>query len=213
MRRVGTIRQRADGRYEARYAKGRDEQGRIIYGCCYGRSYEEAVRKREEAVRKTASIREMNLLILGAGSHGHEVQELAQSLNVFRKIAFLDDQKPEAIGPIRDLEHYIDAFPIAVPAVGDCALRTRWLESLGAAGFVLPVLIHPSATVSSSAGIGAGTVICARATVGLGAQLGRGCIIASGATIGRYAVLPDGTHIDCGQVVAAAASVAAERST
>ena len=205
MRRGGNIRQRADGRYEARYAKGRNEQGRIIYGCCYGRTYEEAARKREEAVRKAASIREMNLLILGAGSHGHEVLELAQNLNVFRKIAFLDDWKPEAVGPIQDLERYVGAFPIAVPAVGDGALRMSWLERLGAAGFVLPVLIHPSAAVSSSAEIGPGTVICAR--------LGKGCIVASGATIGRYAVLTDGTHIDCGQVVAAAANVAAERST
>ncbi len=213
MRRGSNIRQRADGRFEARYAKGRDKQGRIIYGCCYGRTYEEAAQKREETVLKAAPIRELNLLILGAGSHGHEVQELAQSLNVFRTVAFLDDVQPEAVGPIRDMARYVDAYPVAIPAVGDPALRSRWFLELTAAGFILPVLIHPSAAVSPSAEIGAGTVVCARATVGLGARIGKGCIIASGATIGRYAELSDGCHIDCGQVVAAAARMAAEGST
>lgn len=36
---------RKDGRYEARYAKGRDEKGKLIYGFCYGRTYEEARNK------------------------------------------------------------------------------------------------------------------------------------------------------------------------
>lgn len=33
---------RKDGRWEARYEKGRDRQGKIIYGYCYGHSYKEA---------------------------------------------------------------------------------------------------------------------------------------------------------------------------
>lgn len=40
---------RKDGRYEARYMKGRDSEGKLIYGFCYGRSYEEAKKKAEEA--------------------------------------------------------------------------------------------------------------------------------------------------------------------
>ena len=38
---------RKDGRYEARYAKGRDAQGKIIYGFCYAGTYEEAKEKEE----------------------------------------------------------------------------------------------------------------------------------------------------------------------
>lgn len=205
MRTGDNIRQRTDGRYEARYPKGRDEKGRIIYGCCYGRSYEEAAQKREEALLRTHAVREMNLLILGAGSHGQEVRELAQSLNVFRKVAFLDDDpaKEEAIGPCTDLSRYAGQYPVAIPAVGDRALRMRWLGELARAGFVLPVLIHPGAVVSPSASVGYGTVICARATVGAGAVIGTGCIISSGATIDRNVVIPDGAHIDCGRVVTA----------
>lgn len=201
--RIGeNIRKRADGRYEARYPKGRDAQGRLIYGCCYGRTYEEAAQKRAE--RQTqAQVREMKLLILGAGSHGAEVYELAQSLHVFREIAFLDDDpaKMQAIGRCADLKKFAREYPIAIPAVGDHDLRLRWLRELSDAGFVLPVLIHPGAVVSPSATIGYGTVICARATIGAGVTIGSGCIISSGATIDRYVTIPDGTHIDCGRVV------------
>lgn len=204
MRTGENIRRRADGRFEARYAKSRDERGRIVYGYCYGRTYEEARRKREEALRRTVRVRELNLLILGAGSHGQEVGELARSLNVFRKISFLDDGAPEALGPCTGLERWLEEYPAAIPAVGDWTLRRRWLEELAAAGFALPVLIHPSATVSPSAELGYGTVVCARAVIGPGARVGRGCIISGGAALDRDAVLEEGGYVGCGQVVPAA---------
>lgn len=203
MRTGDNIRQRIDGRFEARYIKGRDAEGRAVYGSCYGKTQEEAARKREEALRRAVSVREMNLLILGAGSHGREVRELAESLRVFRKIAFLDDAKPGVLGPCRDLGRYLSVYPVAIPAVGNQALRMRWMVELARAGFILPVLIHPGAMVSSSAEIGCGTVICAQATIGAGAEIGRGCIISSGATVDRDVRVADGTYIGCGQAVTA----------
>jgi len=88
MRMGENIRLRKDGRYEARYVKGRDENGKIIYGYCYGHSYEEAETKRDALMGREYVMRDLNLLILGAGSHGEEVMELAQSLRVFQKIRF-----------------------------------------------------------------------------------------------------------------------------
>ena len=203
MRTGDNIRQRADGRFEARYPKGRNAGGRIIYGCCYGRTYEEAAQKREAILGQARPAREMNLLILGAGGHGEVVRELAQSLGVFRKIAFLDDDpaKTQAIGDCRDLRRFVEEYPIAIPSVGDRAVRMRWLWELARVGFVLPVLIHPSAAVSPNAVIGCGTVVEARAPIGPGTVVGRGCIISSGATIDRGVTLPDATHIDCGRVI------------
>lgn len=202
MRTGENIRLRKDGRYEARYIKQRDEQGRIIYGYCYGHTFQEAAAKREAMLRTEPVIREMSLLILGAGSHGEEVAELAQSLRIFRKISFLDDGKPDvAIGPCRDFANYLAEYPVAIPAVGDTALRMRWMSGLVKDGFLIPTLIHPSAVVSHSAQIGAGSVICARVTVGTGSVIGKGCIISSGATIDRNAVLPDWSYVECGEIV------------
>lgn len=203
MRTGSNIRQRADGRFEARYPKGRDEKGRLLYGCCYGRTYEEAREKRDAILRRNQPVREMRLLILGAGSHGAEVKELAESLRIFQKIAFLDDDtsRPQVLGPCQNVGQYLIEYPVAVPAVGNCEIRMRWLNELANAGFVLPVLIHPDAVVSPSAVIGYGSVICARATISAGARIGRGCIISSGATIARDVVVPEGTHIDCGRTI------------
>ena len=204
MRTGANIRKRKDGRYEARYPKGRDAQGKLIYGYCYGRTFEEVQAKRDRML--ALHPREMNLLILGAGGHGEAIRELAQMLGVFRKIAFLDDKvkTPLVIGPCDDCGRYVEQYPIAIPSMGDQEVRMHWIEMLAKYGFVLPVLIHPTATVSPSAEIGYGTVIEARATVSSGVRIGNGCIIASGATIDRNVEISDGTLVGCGQVLTAA---------
>ena len=202
MRTGNNIRLRKDGRYEARYIKERTPQGRIVYGYCYGQTYEEAEAKREAHLHPMQLMKEMNLLILGAGSHGQEVMELAQSLRVFRKICFLDDARPDlAIGPCCEFSKYLAEFPVAIPAVGDTELRKRWMCELVNAGFVIPMLIHPTAVVSQSAQIDSGTVICARATIGPGAKLGKGCIISSGVTVDRNVVMRDWIYAECGEIV------------
>ena len=109
MRTGENIRERKDGRFEARYIKGRDENGKLIYGYCYGKTYEEAKAKRDEKTKSQNTLKEMNLLILGAGEHGQEVKELAQSLRIFNKIGFLDDDpKKDVLGPCSNFAKYQD---------------------------------------------------------------------------------------------------------
>ena len=201
--RIGkNIRLRKDGRYEARYMKGRGPNGKILYGYCYGRTYEEAESKRDAVLNKTEIARELNLLILGAGSHGREVMELAQSLRIFRRIDFLDDIHPErAIGPCKHFEQYLNEYPAAIPAIGDTEVRKKWMMELIRAGFVIPTLVHPSAIVSGNAEVGIGTVICARATIATDACIGRGCIISGGAIVDKGVVLDDWSYIDCGETI------------
>ena len=195
--RVGNnIRQRADGRFEARYEKGRGIDGKIIYGSCYGKTYEEAEQKRNSITGAVLPIKEMNLLILGAGEHGQEVKELAEGLRVFRRIAFLDDNKTDGVlGTCSNPETFIGDFGIAIPAVGDSILREKWMRHLIRTGFIIPTLVHPSAVVSQNAEIGTGSVICAGATIGTGSKLGMGCIIDSGVVVGRNKTFPDWTYL------------------
>ena len=49
MRTGQNIYKRKDGRWEARYYKGRKDNGQIIYGSCYGKTYQEAKHKAEQA--------------------------------------------------------------------------------------------------------------------------------------------------------------------
>ena len=96
-KRLKGVYKRNDGRWEARYVKGYSENGRAVYGAVYGQSEEEVVKKRNEIFSITEEEKpapaKMNLLILGAGSHGHSVKEIAESLRVFQKISFLDDKE------------------------------------------------------------------------------------------------------------------------
>lgn len=54
MARGENVFRRKDGRYEARYKKGRKEDGKLIYGFCYGRTYEEAREKADRARQEIA---------------------------------------------------------------------------------------------------------------------------------------------------------------
>lgn len=47
-RRGENIRKRKDGRWEARYPKGKNENGRTVYGAVYGLTYREAKEKRQQ---------------------------------------------------------------------------------------------------------------------------------------------------------------------
>ena len=52
MRTGENIYKRKDGRWEARYRKGRNADGKLQYGSCYGKTYAEAKRKAAESARR-----------------------------------------------------------------------------------------------------------------------------------------------------------------
>ena len=201
------IRKRKDGLYEARYIKGRTEEGRIVYGSVYGKTLEAAAAKRQ-AERDKMTVRnnpprQAGLIILGAGSHGAEVKEIAKMLRVFGRIDFLDDDtsKEGVIGTWQDAAKFRESYGCAIVAVGNRKLREFWLSRLTEMGYVIPTLVHPTAVISESAQIGAGTVVCANATIGTNAKLGVGCIISSSVTVARGATVEDWSHIDTSGIV------------
>ena len=206
MKTGANIRLRSDGRFEARFEKARTLDGKIVYGYCYGKTYAEAEEKKNKALAalfKQPNVKQMNLLILGAGGQGQVVKELAQDVGIFKKIAFLDDDphNPYAMDICNNCWKYVDECPIAVPSVGNNALRQKWIQMLVRYGFILPTLVHSTATVSPSAEISYGTVIEAKVTISANAKIGVGCIISSGAIIERNVTIADWTHVQCGVTI------------
>lgn len=193
MRTGDNIRLRSDGRYEARYIKARDQVGKPIYGYCYGRSLEEVKEKRDYQLQRLAKQRKLNLLILGAGSHGLDVYEIAKSLRIFTEISFLDDDlnNQRALGTWNDVSSFVEDYPCGIIAVGNEDIRREWTKKLNYFGFIIPTLIHPTAFIPDDTVIGIGTVICARATIGTSVIIGTGCIVTSGSNVPRKTKIPD----------------------
>lgn len=147
------------------------------------------------------------LLILGAGGYGRTVAEAALAAG-FDETAFLDDKAPGALGACADCARFAGEFEYAYAAFGDCALRAAWLGRLEAAGFCLPVIVHPRAYVSPSAHLSEGAVILALAAVGASARVERGAIVNMSSIVDHDAVVGDCAHVAPGAVVKAGASVA-----
>ncbi len=145
----------------------------------------------------------MNLLILGAGGQGHVVKETAEDIGIFDKIAFLDDNTaiPGVLGPLDDYWRYADEYPVAFVAIGQNDLRNTLIDRLEAAGFIVPVLRHPSATISPTVQTGAGTIFEAKVIVNASAKIGKGVILASASVIDHGAVIGDYVHVDVGAMV------------
>lgn len=146
------------------------------------------------------------LLIIGGGGHGKVVADAALEQGDWQQLVFLDDLYPSlemvldwpVVGRIADAGIYRDDFEDAVIAVGDNQLRLKLLGMVRDLGFGLPVIRHPSAVISRSADIGAGTVVFAQSAVNASARLGEGCIVNTGATIDHDCVLADAVHISPG---------------
>lgn len=165
------------------------------------------------------------LLILGAGGHARVVAETALASGDFFSIAFLDDRccnvdPPPLVlgwpvlGPLSQaLEPAIrHSFSQAVVAVGHAAIRLPWLQQLTAAGYGLPVLIHPNAWVSPSACIAMGSVVFAQAVIQSQAAIGSGAILNTGCSIDHDVRLGDGVHICPGAHLAGEVEVGARSS-
>jgi len=157
------------------------------------------------------------LLILGAGGHAKVVAETVLASGCASSIAFLDDRHlPPMLGwPVLgrlDLaldQSLQEKFSAALVAIGHPISRLRWLANLQAAGYRIPLLIHPSAWISPSAQIGPGSVVFAQAAVQAQAVIGIGAILNTGCSVDHDAQLSDAVHVCPGARLAGEVKVGA----
>ncbi len=156
------------------------------------------------------------LAILGASGHGKVVADVALATG-WRQVVFFDDAWPERrrnghwdiAGPSSRLLADMPAFDGVIVAIGHNATRWdkhRWLRKAGAN---LVTLVHPTATVSRFARIGAGSVLMAGAVVNVDAELGEASIVNTGATIDHDGLLGHSVHASPGVHLAGDVAVGA----
>lgn len=148
------------------------------------------------------------IVVAGAGGHARSVIEALRAAGVYEPVALTD---PSATGqldgvPIAGGDDQLerlrdDGVGAAVPAVGGTGsndLRARVFERLEELRFDLPAVVHPAATVASTASVGAGSVVLAGAVVGAGATVNRNVIVNTGAIVEHDVVLDDHVHVATG---------------
>lgn len=152
----------------------------------------------------------MKLLIVGAGGHGQVVKEVAEALNMYEQIDFVDDRAEGTVGKIEDLEVLRVQYDTAFVGIGNNRVRGEVYTKLKEYAYDMPVLIHPTAYVSKSARIGAGTVVEPKAIVNAHTEVGEGCIISVGAIVDHDVVLEPLVHVNAGAICKAGSHVVKE---
>lgn len=149
------------------------------------------------------------LTIIGAGGHGKVVADTAEACG-YSDICFEDKIWPDRTQHGR--------WPIVgTPGSGDkgqkfCAIgqnmvREKLFEDLGLSDS--PILVHPSATVSSSVTLAAGTLVVAGAVINADTAINHGAILNTGCSIDHDCVLGEFVHISPGARLAGSVRVGA----
>lgn len=150
----------------------------------------------------------MRVVVLGAGGHSREVADLVfacgHTVACFQDDTLVGVHVPTGIPIVR--EWTTIGGDVATIAVGDSSARRAMYERLKSQ-LPFPVLVHPVASVSQYAKIGAGAqvmqyvVVSAAATVGDNVILNVGCFVAHDCIVGAH------SHIAPGVLIGGGASV------
>lgn len=143
------------------------------------------------------------LLILGAGQYGMVAKEIAESMNCFEKIDFLDDNSDMAIGKLNSYQEHHITYQHAIVAIGNPEIRLSYIQKLSEVGYEIVILISPYAYISPSAQIKKGSIVEAMAVVNTHAKIEAGVILCAGTIVNHDCLIGEGCLLQCGSVTVA----------
>lgn len=143
------------------------------------------------------------ITLLGAGLYAAPMIDLARACGFEPSVIY--DGTPERVGqnvlgvPVVGTDDDLFATDLAgrnfVIAIGNNRIRTRLFDLIRDRGGTLPALIHPTACVSESASIGAGSYIQPHAIIWSLAQIGESVIISPSTMISHHTEVGKGCMI------------------
>ena len=147
---------------------------------------------------------DMNRIVYlyGASGHAKVVMDIAK-LTHFDVPCLIDDNP--AVNELAGVPvvHSSEGLTPIIVTIGDCQIRRRIVEKLGARDYL--TLIHPSAIKAESVRLGVGNVVMAGAILNPYVVVGNHCIINTGASVDHDSIIHDFVHIAphctlCGEV-------------
>ena len=144
-----------------------------------------------------------SLLILGAGGLGQAVAEIAKISGNFARYAFLDDKLIAGVtlDTLEHLSQYTADFTHCIAAFGNNSLRAFYTVKIKELGFQLPVIVHPSAVISSGAHVAPGTIVREKVVISHGVTVEEGCLLNMGCLIDHNCYIGAFSHIPMGAIV------------
>jgi sugar O-acyltransferase (sialic acid O-acetyltransferase NeuD family) len=159
-----------------------------------------------------------DLVIIGAGGSSRDIIELVEDINGTRPSwtirGVLDDDPAQhgaeicgvpVIGPIADAAAMDAALVIGIASSRNRRVKAAIAQRLGVEPARYATLIHPTASVSTRAAVGAGCVLLQHVVVGPQVTIGRHVLVCAGGTIGHDAVIGD--HVSMAPHVAVSGGV------
>lgn len=141
---------------------------------------------------------ENDIFIIGAGTYGETMYELAETLGYTVK-GFYDDNFPEmssqkikklnVLGKYKDLPSQSVIDKKFIVAIGDNKTRYQIMQQITKFGGIIPTLIHPSAIISPSATVGEGVYIQANVYIWAKVKVDNYSIISPGVVVAHHSIV------------------------
>ena len=156
------------------------------------------------------------ILLIGAGGHAMVVLDALQRSATEPCAISVFDESPKRIGQ-RILDLTVQSFSPNMEvageqfhiSIGHNRARERLFTKLARTGGLARIVVHPVATIASSATIGMGTFVAARAIIAPAAVVGEGCIVNHGAIVDHECVVGSFCHLAPGSTLAGNVKVGA----
>ncbi|OGN73294.1 MAG: hypothetical protein A2X25_10715 [Chloroflexi bacterium GWB2_49_20] len=157
---------------------------------------------------------EKSILIYGGGGHAKSVIDMVKSIGFYNIVGIIDDNIPAqtnimgipVLGTRNILtklrEKGVEKAANGVGGILDIKIRIKLFELLESEGFSLPKLIHPRATVETSAMVCEGVQVFANAYIGSETILQQRCMVNTSAVVSHDCVIGAYSHIAPGAMLA-----------
>ena len=140
------------------------------------------------------------LLIVASKRYGDYVKEIAESMECFEIISFVDNDREDVIGRLDELSSFYPEYNCAIAACDDGEERLMWNKKLEEL-FNIPVLFHKDSTISPSSSLLPGSIIEPRAVISCQTTIGSSTVIGAGTIIEPYCLIGDGSTLKSGTIV------------
>lgn len=156
------------------------------------------------------------LVVLGTRIFAEEVADLVSDGDDYELTAFAENYERERCArPLLGLPviWVDDLGPLAATHVAVCAIGTTrrfgFVQTVEAMGFGFASVRHPSARVSRTSTVGAGSILSASVVVASHTAIGRHVIVNRGALIGHHTTIGDYVTISPGANIAGRVAIGA----